>query len=56
MNYTLIREKKVYLEFRDFLNPDIISDCTHNDSGFVITTWQLHLTNLWQRKKINVTN
>lgn len=42
---------KAYLELGDILNPDIISDCSHDDSDFVLTTGKLHLTDL--REKIN---
>lgn len=42
---------KAYLELGDILNPDIISDCSHDDSDFVLTAGKLHLTDLG--KKIN---
>ena len=32
------------LEFGDILNPDIISDCSHNNSDSVLTSRHLHLT------------
>lgn len=35
-----------YLELGDVLNPDIIGDGSHNNSGFVLTARHLHLTNL----------
>lgn len=40
-----------YLQFRDFLNPDIISNSSHNNSSQVFMAWKLHLTNLEAKKK-----
>lgn len=42
---------KAYLELGDILNPDIISDCSHNDSDFVLTAGKLHLTDLREKIK-----
>lgn len=40
-----------YLELGDVLNPDVISDCSHDNGGFVLTASQLHLTNLSARRE-----
>ena len=46
-----LSERMRYLELGDILNPDIISDCSHNNSGSVLTTRHLHLTNLRREKQ-----
>lgn len=35
-----------YFELGDILNPDVISDSSHNNSNSVLTARQLHLTDL----------
>lgn len=48
--------RKSYLELGDVLNPDIISDCSNNNSDSVLTARHLHLTDLWretQSQKFN---
>ena len=39
-------KKRGYLELGDILNPDIISDGSHNDSDSVLAARHLHLTDL----------
>lgn len=49
MNYILAKQGEwmnSYLELGDVLNPDIISDCSHDNSGFALTARHLHLTDL----------
>lgn len=42
--------KITYLELGDILNPDVISDRSHDNSDFVITASHLHLTDLIKDK------
>lgn len=40
-----------YLELRDVLKPDVISDSSDNNSGFVLAASQLHLTDLIAKRR-----
>lgn len=41
-----------YLELGDLLEPDVISDSSHNNSGFILAASQLHLTDLIAKRKV----
>ena len=49
MNFHILKTE-AYLELGDVLNPDIIGDCSHNDSDSVLTARHLHLTDLGKSK------
>lgn len=40
-----------YLELGDVLKPDVISDGSNNNSGFVLAASQLHLTDLIAKRR-----